>query len=145
MEKKPEYSEWEQNVIDEAPKYLRKQIKYDSAADKKAMELYGAPFGSLAGWQQKKVDDALADEKIYEPSYKFADRQAGIDDYVEWAMSQPAGADTSVEAYIAWDRQNYLGKSKENFYDSMIDVGDPQTLWEQIEDLRNKHDHTRRK
>lgn len=136
----PYVSEYEQTLRKDVPGYFDKIETWDAATEEKASELGypDVPFNDLSTKQRKNVEDTLEDEGVYEPKIPYE-----VLDYVEWAEQQPAGADTSIDAFLAADAADYRLKAPDRLKQKLKPKPAPDDMWDAILDLLNEHDYTR--
>lgn len=90
------------------PVFASEMKAWDDATIAKRQELgmdTTTPFSQLSYSQRRQVEDALADDGIYEPKPTWQQRE-----YLEWAekkLAQNPNADVSIEKYFEEDQQQY--------------------------------------
>ncbi len=136
----PYISEYEQTLRKDVPGYFDKIESWDEATGEKAAELGypDVPFNDLSTKQRKNVEESLEDEGVYEPKIPYE-----VLDYVEWAEKQPAGADTSIDAFLAASDAEYRSKAPDRLKQELKPKPAPDDMWETILTLLNEHDYTR--
>jgi hypothetical protein len=143
--------------VRKAPEVLYELQQWDQAVSQKQAQMGydpSIPFSQLEYEDRTAIEDSLEADGISEPKVSWQVQQ-----YIDWAAEQPAGADTSVDAYLVANEQNYQEAAGERLIEELAKpealpgpdktgnvVRTPEqtqtgNLWRDILVLLDEHDH----